>query len=375
VTSVSREGVKEFEAAGLLDGLEGQDRTARLALLEQLSAQGFSVEELRQAADEDRLGLLQIDRLLGGEPKYTAHDIARLSGLPLEFLQSVRQATGLAVPDPDEPAFGDEDLEAAGVFARLRESGLPDDGLLEVTRVLGTGLAQGAEAMRMLVARWLVPQVRDERELAALNLAAARELLPLTAPLLEYTLTVHLRDQMRNQQYGLLELSEGLSPSMRRVFVGFTDMVGFTRLGERIDIAELGRLLGRLGDLARDAVQPPTRIVKTIGDAIMFASPAPEPLLETSLRLTGLVDAEGDEFPSIHSGLAAGVALSREGDWYGPPVNLASRITDVARAGSVLATRELRDEVPDGYAWSYAGEHKLRGVKRPVPLYRVRRPS
>jgi class 3 adenylate cyclase len=88
-----------------------------------------------------------------------------------------------------------------------------------------------------------------------------------------------MRDQVRNQQYGMLELSEGASPSARRVFVGFTDMVGFTRLGERIEITEIGRLLGRLGELAREAVQPPTRIVKTIGDAIMFVSPAPESLL------------------------------------------------------------------------------------------------
>jgi adenylate cyclase len=364
---------EEFESVGLLDGLDGKEREARLALLRQLVEEGFAVDELRQAAAEDRLGLLPIDRLLAGEPKYTAHEIARESGLPLEFLVALRQAIGLAMPDPDERAFGDQDLEAARVFARLREAGLPEEGLLEVTRALGTGLAQGAEAMRMMVARWLLPQGVDERELSTLALAAARELLPLLAPLLQYTLTVHMRDQIRNQQYGLLELAESASTGTRRVFVGFTDMVGFTRLGERIEIAEIGRLLGRLNELAREAVQPPTRIVKTIGDAIMFVSPAPEPLLETSLTLTEHVDAEGEAFPSIHSGLAGGVALSREGDWYGPPVNIASRVTDIARAGSVLATLELRDAAPDRYAWSYAGEHKLRGVKRAVPLYRVRR--
>ena len=364
---------KQFEAAGLLDGLEGREREARLELLRELAQDGFSIDELRAAATEDRLGLLPVDRLLAGDSKYTARDVARLSGLPIEFLFAVRQAIGLAVPDPDERAFGDQDLEAARVFARLRDAGLPEEGLLDVTRVLGTGLAQGAEAMRMLVASWLLPQGVDERELSTLTLAAARELLPLTAPLLQYTLTVHMRDQVRNQQYGLLELSEGTSTSTRRVFVAFTDMVGFTRLGERIEITELGRLLGRLSELAREAVRPPTRIVKTIGDAIMFVSPVPEPLLDTVLTLNERVEAEGEKLPSIHSGLAGGVALSREGDWYGPPVNLASRITDIARAGSVLATEDLHDAVPDRYLWSYAGDHKLRGFNRPVPLYRVRR--
>ena len=364
---------REFEEAGLLDGLDGRDREARLALLRQLVEEGFSIDELREAAAEDRLGLLPVDRFLAGEQKYTGRDIARLAGMPLDFLFAVRQAMGLAVPDPDERVFGEQDLEAAKVTARLRDAGLPEEGLLEVTRVLGTGLAQSAEAMRMLVARWLLPQGVDERELSGMTLAAARELLPLAAPLLQYTLTLHMRDQVRNQQYGLLELSEGASTSTRRVFVGFTDMVGFTRLGERIEITELGRLLGRLSELAREAVRPPTRIVKTIGDAIMFASPAPEPLLDTVLTLNERVEAEGEKLPSIHSGLAGGVALSREGDWYGPPVNLASRITDIARSGSALATEELHDAAPDRYLWSYAGDHNLRGFKRPVPLYRVRR--
>jgi adenylate cyclase len=362
----------QFEQAGLLDGLEGRERDARLALLRELSGEGFSLEELKAAAAEDRLGLLPVDRLLAGEPKYTAREIARLAELPLEFLFAVRQAIGLAVPDPDECAFGEQDLEAAHVFARLRSVGLPEEGLLEVTRVLGSGLAQGAEAMRMLVARWLLPQGVDERELSALTLGAARELLPMTAPLLQYTLTTHMRDQVRNQQYGLLEMSEGASTSTRRVFVAFTDMVGFTRLGERIEITELGRLLGRLSALAREAVRPPTRIVKTIGDAVMFVSPAPEALLETVLEVTDRVEADG-ELPPIRSGVTGGVALSREGDWYGPPVNLASRVTDIARAGSVLATQALHDAAPDGYAWSYVGERKLKGFREAVPLYRVRR--
>jgi adenylate cyclase len=105
----------------------------------------------------------------------------------------------------------------------------------------------------------------------------------------------------------------------------------------------------------------------------MFVGPAPAALLETVLSLNERVEAA--KLPSIRSGLAAGVALSRDGDWYGPPVNLASRVTGVARAGSVLATKQMRDAAPEGYAWSPAGEWSLKGVKRPVRLYRVRRPG
>jgi adenylate cyclase len=364
---------QEFTQAGLLDGLDDREREARLALLCELVGEGFSIEDLTRAAAEDRLALLPVDRVLGGEPRYTATDVADLAGVPPEFLLAVRRAMGLAVPGADERAFGDEDVEAARTFGRLRESGLPEDALLEVTRVLGSGLAQGAEAIRMAVARWLLPQGVDEYELSVRNVQAARELLPLTAPLLEYTLKAHMRDQIRHQQYGGLELSEGMLPSMRRVYVGFSDMVGFTGLGELIDIEELGQVLGTLTNLAREAVQQPTRLVKTIGDAIMFVGPAPAALLETVLSLNERVEAA--KLPSIRSGLAAGVALSRDGDWYGPPVNLASRVTGVARGGSVLATKEMRDAVPESYSWSPAGEWRLKGVKRPVQLFRVRRPG
>ncbi len=364
---------QELTDVGLLEGLDGREREARLALLRELVEQGFSIEELKRAAAEDRLGLLPVDRVLAGEPKYTANEVAELSGAPLDFLLAVRQAMGLALPDSDDRIFGDEDLEAARVFARLRDVGLPEDALLEVTRVLGMGLAQGAEAMRMLVARWLLPQGVDEYELSLRSVEAARELLPLTAPLLQYTLKEHMRHQLRNQQYGGLELAEGMLPSMRQVYVGFSDMVGFTRLGELVEMDELGDVLERFNGLGRESVQAPTRLVKTIGDAIMFVGPAPDALVETSLSLTERIEAAG--LPPIRSGLAAGVALSREGDWYGPPVNLASRVTGVARPGSVLATEEMRDAARESFSWSPAGEWKLRGVKRRVPLYRVRRPS
>jgi adenylate cyclase len=364
---------QEFTSAGLLDGLEGRERQARLALLTELAGEGFSIEDLKQAAAEDRLGLLPVDLVLGGEPIYTPAEVAELAGVPLDFLLGVRRAMGLAIPDPGERAFGDEDVDAARAFGRVREAGLPEDALLEVTRVLGSGLAQGAEAMRMAVARWLLPQGVDEYELSLRSVQAARELLPLTGPLLQYTLEAHMRDQIRHQQYGGLDLSEGMLPSMRRVYVGFSDMVGFTRLGELIDMEELGHLLGALTNLAREAVQQPTRLVKTIGDAVMFVGPAPAALLDTVLSLNDRVEAA--KLPSIRSGLAAGVALSRDGDWYGPPVNLASRVTGVARGGSVLATEEMRDAARDSYSWSAAGEWRLKGVKRPVRLYRVRRPA
>jgi len=120
-------------------------------------------------------------------------------------------------------------------------------------------------------------------------------------------------------------------------------------------------------------VERPVRLVKTIGDAAMLASPEPEPLLDVALALLEAADAEGEDFPHLRVGSAIGPALNRAGDWFGRPVNLASRITAIARPGSLLAERELREAAPDSYRWSYAGERRLRGVREPVPLFRARR--
>jgi adenylate cyclase len=115
------------------------------------------------------------------------------------------------------------------------------------------------------------------------------------------------------------------------------------------------------------------RLVKTIGDAAMIVGPDAHAMLELALDLVDAADAEGAEFPQLRVGMAAGAALSRAGDWYGRPVNLASRVTGIARPGSVLATREVRDAASEAYRWSSAGARSLKGVEGPVRLYRARR--
>jgi adenylate cyclase len=105
----------------------------------------------------------------------------------------------------------------------------------------------------------------------------------------------------------------------------------------------------------------------------MLTSPEPAPLLDAALNLIDAADAEGEDFPQLRAGAALGLALPRAGDWFGRPVNLASRITSIARPGSVLAEREVRESAREAYGWSYAGERRLRGVREPVSLFRARR--
>ena len=163
-------------------------------------------------------------------------------------------------------------------------------------------------------------------------------------------------------------------PERAQVTVGFADLVGFTRIGEVVSAEELGQLANRLADLARDVTVPPVRFIKTIGDAVMFVCPDPAPLLDVVLKLVDAVDTDMD-FPRLRAGVASGMAVSRAGDWFGSPVNVASRVTGVARPGAVLAADSVWESVGEsgGFDGSFAGSRRLKGIKNEVRLFRIRR--
>ena len=363
----------DWEAEGLLEGLPDEDaRRARRALLDKLHDDGVSLDDLRRAADEQRLALLPIDRLLSSEARYTAREIAEQSGLDLDWFQMQRRVLGLAVPDPDERVYGEADLESARLGSQYREVGLPDEDALEAQRVLGRGMARYAEAVRNLVGQTFLEAGTDEAELAGRLEAVAKILMPLAGPWLEYVFSLHMLEALRQEVVTAEQLATGQMGASRDYAVAFADLVGFTELGETIPSEELGSVAVRLSRLAEEAVEPPARIVKEIGDAVMIVSPEPGQLVESALRLVeGSDGAEG--LPAIRAGVAFGPAVNRWGDWYGSTVNVASRLTERARPASVLTTEAVRDATDGGFEWSYAGEKKLKGLSAPLKTYRARR--
>jgi adenylate cyclase len=364
----------DFEREGLLKGTRGKAREARRELLEELASDGTSLEDLRRAVEEDRLALLPVERVLEGEGRrYTAAEVAKRAGVDEGLVRRNRLSLGLADPGPDEPAFTDEDVAAARRITALREAGLPDEGILEVSRVIGLALAQVAAASRALVAESTLAEGGNEAEFGRRLAEGARELGPMMGPVLEYVLNLHLRELVRSDVIGRAEIASGRLPGSQEVTACFADMVGFTKLGEELPPDELGALTGRLGELASDVADPPVRLVKMIGDAAMLVSPDNDALLDAALELVARSEAEGEGFPPLRAGLARGPALARAGDWYGRPVNLASRVTGIAYPGSVLVSEEVRDAAEEGFRWSFAGERPLKGIDGRVKLFRVRR--
>jgi adenylate cyclase len=360
--------------AELLDGLDGAARRARLELLRWLHDDGVTLDELRAAVSDGRLALLPAELALGGIGTMTPEDVAAEVGVDIETLEAVRRASGLPLPPRDCPELGELDLFGARALAAFIDGGLPVEGLIEASRVFGEAAAHAAAAAGTL-ANATIPQEGDTEYDYARRLGnATRELTPYAAELLGVMYMLHNRENIRQEMVAAEEIVAGRRSDVHEVTVGFCDVVGFTRLGEGVPAADLGAIATRLAALAADAAEPPVRLIKSIGDAVMFVAPEPAPLLDTMLCLMEAAEREGEQFPSLHAGAAHGPALRRWGDYYGGPVNLAARLTERARPGAVIADAGVRELAGDeSFEWSDAGLKKLKGISEPTPVFRCRR--
>jgi adenylate cyclase len=363
----------DFEAEGLLEGVgDERARQARLELLWTLEAEGFELDELRRAASEGRLALLPLERVLEAEgPRYTREEIAAETGLDLEFFDEARRALGAAVAAPGERVLTEADRELGQNAATLMAAGLDRESFLELTRVMSKAMGTVAAGFASIWGEALMRPGDTERDLGLRYAESLRNLGPLAGPTLEHMLNLRLREVVRQAVVGQAELQSGQLPGAQPISVGFVDIVGFTQLGEQVPPEELGTVVREFERAVEEATQPPVRLVKTIGDAAMLVAPDPVPVLDAVLTLVEQSREDGRQ-PLLRGGVACGEALPRAGDWYGRPVNLASRLTTFARRGSVVASKEVHDRAPERYAWSPAGRRRLKGVRGEVDVYRVR---
>jgi adenylate cyclase len=364
----------DVESSGLLDGLTGAARVERAELIGWLLDQGITVEEIRQSFAPM---LLPARRALGDDGSYvSARQISAEVGLDLEQLIRFQRAAGLPqVEDPDEPAFMRPDGDTAVHVKRFLDLGIDAGQMLTAVRVLAEGLSRAAEEMRSAVLGAVSHPGVSELEIAQASQALVSAAAPLIGPMIEDLLLLQLRHAVEAEAVNAGELAAGAPlPGARMVAAAFADLVGFTALGEELPPEDLEQLANRLADLGREVVVAPVRFIKTIGDAVMFVSPDAGALLEVLLALLDSAGAD-DMLPRLRLGMAYGSAVSRAGDLFGSPVNLASRVTSAARPGAVLVAESAREQVGDDerFRWSFAGTKRLKGIADDVKLYRARR--
>jgi adenylate cyclase len=361
----------DFEGAGLLDDLEGEERDARRRLLERLSEEGVGIEELKAAVAEERLALVPVERALRG--RYTAAQVARKTKVSTELVTKVQRAMGLSVADSDEKVFSDEDVEALHGVRQFLEAGFDEKAVIQVSRVLGEGMSRLSATVGVAFGEAFLNAGDSEDDVAMRFASMAQELTPAVAPILAAAFRAHLHEDVSRAMLRRTDRQSGQVGGEQELAVCFADLVGFTRLGGEIEVQELGTVAEQLAELAADLAAGPVRLVKTIGDAAMFVSREVPAQVEVALELVEAV--ERADLPALRAGIAFGPAFQRAGDFYGNSVNLASRVTGTARPGSVLCTPEVKDAAEEGFEWSFAGKHKLKGLQHSVALHRARKPG
>lgn len=365
-----------LDDTGLLDGLSGEAYDQRRELLQWLRDEyALADDVMAQSTANGTIVLAAAGRAVGMGEIYSARDVARLTGLEPEALTELVRASGLPTPvDLDTIHYSETHLETARSIANFVQAGLAPEQMTDISRVLGRGLAQAADLMRQTVMEIAIAPGVTEKQLAETYAATASGLAPMLGPLMEQMLRLHLFNAVRDEVVTDEERRLGALPGARDVSVAFADLVGFTKLGEQLSPGDLEQVADRLVTLTGQVIDPRVRLVKSVGDAVLLVSSEPHALALTAFRLLQVVDAQGNEFPQVRIGLAYGPAVSRAGDWFGRPVNLASRITGVARAGSVVADAAFREAMgaDTTVAWSSIGERRLKGIKAPVRLYRAR---
>lgn len=316
--------------------------------------------------------------LLGGPFRYTRDEVARDAGVPLEAARVLWRSMGYA--DVGEAvAFTDEDVAALHRMLHLIEVGqLDPDTANDLVRSLGQSTARLADWQTNTLAGHLeraglvdVADGLSERTLQAFG-DELEKLMPDLQALLVYVWRRAMATAVSRAATAGVTSRDG--PESGVLSVGFADMVGFTRLSRRLPENELARLVQRFEAVSADVVAASGgRLVKTVGDEVLFVTARATDAADIAVRLHE-THAEDDSAPEMRIGVATGQVLSRMGDVFGTTVNLASRLTAIARPGTTLVDPETKELLADDQRYSLRAQRGRAvrgfGVVRPYVLTR-----
>ena len=304
---------------------------------------GCNDEEIDRAVADDVLDLLVVDHLLVPTGhRLTQSEVAGRTDIPLDVAKRFWRALGFLDVDDDEPAFTDMDIEAVQLFQALVALGIVDlDSAVQMARVIGSSMARIAEAETAPGTTPILMSTGDSVLDADEFARQAEASIPAMTRLLEYVWRRHLQAATRR---AMLHRTRGVDEGVRPVMaVGFADMVGFTVLSQHLGDEELAAVVARFEELAHDTVVAlGGRVVKMIGDEVMFVVQSATGAAQIGLSLAEAY-ASDDLLSDVRVALAVGPVLVKDGDFYGPVVNLASRLVNVARPGTVLISDEFKE--------------------------------
>ncbi|MEX5716799.1 adenylate/guanylate cyclase domain-containing protein [Geodermatophilus maliterrae] len=306
--------------------------------------------------------------LLGGPRRLTRLQVTEAAGMPPERTQRLWRALGFPDAADDDLVFTDADVDALALVSALIDTGFIDPGTeASIARATGQALSRLADWQTDMLAGALTRQAREHGSADAV--AAAEVLLPLLTRTQDYVWRRHLAANVDRL------LSSGAPGDRRELAVGFADLVDYTSRSRGMDGRELGAMIEGFEATATEVIaRSHGRVVKTVGDGVLYTATSAVDAVEIALILPDVWESD-DRLP-LRVGVAYGTVLTRLGDVYSPVVNLASRLTSLARPGTVLVDRVLAGRLRGlhGYRVRPLRRVSVRGYDQLQPWLVQRRP-
>ncbi|MFC4007299.1 adenylate/guanylate cyclase domain-containing protein [Nonomuraea purpurea] len=309
--------------------------------------------------DEDLLA----EAFLREPRRYTSHQVADMAGVPVYRARRLWRALGFANVADDAVEFTESDVEALKTMLRMISTGAYDEEhMLLIARSIGRASTRLAESQAEVGAESLDQAGVPLAERARAWRRRAEMVVPDLARLLVYA--------WQRQLAAAAGRIAGQDMSAVRLAVGFADLVAFTRLSRQITSTELARLIDRFEGHSADIVTSTGgRVVKTLGDSVLFVADKSHVAAEIALRLVE-THARVKDMPELRVGLASGPVMWRMGDVFGTTVNLASRLTALSLPGTILADPQLAEELEGDRAFRLREVNRLsvRGLGELAPF-------
>jgi adenylate cyclase len=341
-----------------------------------LLALGVEPRAMKRALERGRLEDAIFDDVLDparAERKVSAAEIERRGGMPAGETRLLLQSAGLPPPDPDEPAFTEEEAWAFVEVGKMREVWTPDLGL-QSARVAGRALTRIAhtqvQSFRLHVQPRLMAQAGDDPVAALENVHWAFErLLPLAEPFLGALYRRLFERELAEVVVSEAEAraGEGALPGAVETAIMFCDLKDFTAYADTEGDEAAVDAIEHLALVVTEECGTDGRIVKGLGDGYMVAFPDTLAAVNTAWRI--IVRRRDEGGPGVHSSIHRGVAVVHEGDYFGTVVNLAARILAAAKRDELVATTAVAEATASDFTWEHAGESYVRGVRERVALH------
>jgi adenylate cyclase len=355
----------DLERLGLHDP-NAPHAAERLELIQFLISLGATDDDLVSYRTE-LPGLASVLAIRGG-PGLTVAEVAERSGVEEEKLLELNRLAGFPDPGPDDRVFAEDAVTVAQGMAAA-EALFGQEAVMQLVRVLGSSMARVANA---LVSAFLVNVEAGVRGSDPVEMGVARAnaeaaaLLPFVRDTIDSLLRRHLIAARRT----ILGEAADAGYETQVLAVGFVDLVGSTALSQRLSTRELGAVLTEFENAAADTVTARGgRMIKLIGDEVLFTAPDADAGCSIALELVRHF-TDHPRVPPVRAGVASGEVLLRDGDVFGPVVNLAARAVKLADPCEMVTPPAMAEAA--GLETELLGSQVLKGFDTDVELCRVR---